>query len=192
LSLKNGFLFLELAREGVHYGILTKLGPHKVDLLNLLFVVKKPPEPRLEQCPYENRIVALANITLVLMKWLIQRDNRILEGFIIRHILRLIFVVDHPTQVANQLLNQNVRYLSTLYETVVEHGLGNRYSYFPAKLHHFINIDLSLIFKAKSDKVVVVVQHNIDSVGFMVSVIKRRDYLNLCRRIFLGIWILQN
>lgn len=126
------------------------------------------------------------------MYWLIQRHYCILKKRVIRHVLRLVLFIDNFAKVCNQLLFEHVCYFSALKEAVVEHGLRDRYAYLPAELHDLVDIDLTLVFEAESNKVVVVIQTNVNPMGLVVRVVEGTKNLYLSRRVLLGVRIFQN
>jgi hypothetical protein len=51
-------------------------------------------------------------------------------------------------------------------------------------------VDLSLIFEAQLNKVVIVVESDVDPVRFMLGVVVRGEDFDLSWRILFGIWVL--
>lgn len=64
-------LLIQLAFESGHHWVFPELGPHEVALLNVFLVVQLPPEPLLEERPYQHRVVTLANIEFVVVVGLV-------------------------------------------------------------------------------------------------------------------------
>ena len=190
MRFQTRLFLLKFAWEGVHDCILTELCPHEVYFFDLFFIMKKPPEPSFEKCSNKNRVISLSNITLILMNRLIQRNDSFLKKRVIWHVLRGILIIDYFAQVSNQFFLEHVCNFSAFEEAIVKHGLGDRYSNLSTELHNLININLSLIFEAQSYEVVIIVQHYIYPMRFMVSVVEWRKDFYLCWRVFLCVWVL--
>ncbi len=192
MGLEPRLFVLKLAQECVHNRILPELGPHEVDLFNLLFIVKEPPEASLEESSYQNRVVTLSHIAFVLMHWLYQGCNSLLKEGIVGHVLRLIFFINDLAQVGDKLLLDHVCNLSALDKSVIEHVLGDGYANLLGQLEDSGCVDLSLLLEAQLNEVVVVVQRYVNPMRLMLIVIIGREDLDLSGRILLSIRVLQN
>ena len=118
------------------------------------------------------------------MHWLDQRNDCFLDELIFRHVLRVIFIIDWLAKIGDQLLLQQVGLFSALHYAISEHVCRYRYTQLFPKLNYPRDICFALLLKALLDKVVVVIETNIDPMRITLSLVKGRDNLDLGRRIF--------
>lgn len=90
--------------------------------------MEKPPEASFEKSPYQNRVISFTHITLVLVNRLNQRHNSFLQQLVFWHIFWCVALIYNFAQISNKFLFNDISYLSTLNEAIIEHVLLHRHS----------------------------------------------------------------
>ena len=115
-----------------------------------------------------------------------------MKEWVIGHILRSVLLINNLAEISYELLFEHVGDFSALKEAIVKHGLRDGHTNLSAELHNLVDVDFPLVLETQGDEVVVIIQANVDPVRFMMSIVKRREDLDLGRRVLFGIRILQD